>query len=306
MGIRRKLRHFRRDWGFIGNLCRDRIRPWILDTPAIATEPKGTAEVHILTSKHDLPNLFWSLKTFYHYAERAYPLVVHEDGSFGSEDAGLVAQHFPNARIVSRPEADARLDPLLERLPLCREYRRTNPLALKSFDVGEFLGASRAILLDTDILFFTPPEELTRRADDESFLGNAFNADFQNAYTIEIEDVKTHLGFDLLERINTGVAVVQRETFNLDRFESFLACPAFRQEKHPPHVEQTLIALAASRLGAELLGPEYAVAMKGSTRGLVCKHYFSPIRGRMYAEGMVRLWRSGFLEQLGARSTVRS
>ena len=72
---------------------------------------------------------------------------------------------------------------------------------------------------------------------------------------------------------------------------------------HVWRIEQTLLALAASRDGVDLLPErEYRISLAEGTQGCVVKHYVGAVRHLMYREGMARLVREGFLEQLGTHN----
>ena len=82
--------------------------------------------------------------------------------------------------------------------------------------------------------------------------------------------------------------------------EEFLSCPSLLGG-HIWRVEQTLLALSASRLGVELLGPEYRISRGEGIDGCVVKHYVGPVRHLMYREGIAQLTRQGWLRVVGNR-----
>src|SRR5438874_13110144 len=88
---------------------RDVVRPRILSTPPMTGTTDKRCEIHVLTSKDDWLNLIWTLKSFYVASGRRYALCIHEDGSLADAELATLGRQFPNARIISRSEADARL-----------------------------------------------------------------------------------------------------------------------------------------------------------------------------------------------------
>ena len=284
---------------------RERIRPRIVDTPPVTTAATGPAEVHVLTSQGDWINLLWSLKSFYHFAERDYPLVIHADGTCDAATCATLAQHFPTARIIGKSEADAALAQPLAGYPLCARYRGFHALARKAFDTGYYLQAPRMLLLDSDLVFFAPPRELIARTEDPEYTRSTFNADVAPGLNISPDEARRRFGIEVVERINSGLALVQREVLNLDWMEEFLACQSL-WDGHPWRIEQTLLALGASRHGVELLPDSYRVSLRPGLAGCVVKHYVGAVRHLMYREGMAHLWRGGFLERPRARASVRA
>src|SRR5262245_27917 len=133
---------------------RDVVRPRILSTPPIAGTTDKRCEIHVLTSKEDWLNLIWTLKSFYVASHRRYALCIHEDGSLGETELGVLAEHFPAARIIRRKEADVKLAHVLRDYPRSLLFRNTNLLAPKVFDFIAYLESDRMGLFDSDLLFF--------------------------------------------------------------------------------------------------------------------------------------------------------
>jgi hypothetical protein len=272
---------------------RDRVRKRILRTAPITETDDRACEIHVMTSSSDWLNMVWALKSFYWLAGRRYALCIHDDGTLDSRSQETLKSHFPRARVVMRAEADAKVFPMLKDYPRCSEFRRTNQLSPKVFDFAAYLESERMLLLDSDILFFEEPSELLRRVEDPGYKLNTFNADTQSAYTVEPGAVPACGGFELKERINSGLALIHRDSMRLDWIEEFLALPGVIG--HFWRIEQTLYALCASRYGVELLPPEYDVHLEGGIDGSPSRHYVGAIRHLMYSEGMRHLVRRGFL-----------
>jgi hypothetical protein len=273
---------------------RDRVRPRILNTRPIECGKDATCEIHTLTSAGDWLNLVWALKSFYHYSGRRYGLCIHDDGSLEPSAIDTLAAHFPGARIVRRTQADREVPPGLAGYPRCLEFRRTNLLAPKLFDFAHYLSADRMLLVDSDILFFSRPDELLRRIDDPAYILNSVNADCASEYTVESDEAARRWGIALTPRFNSGLGVIHRGSLRLDWIEEFLESPV--AAGHFWRIEQTLFALTSSRFGVELLPEEYAVRLDGEVGSAPCRHYVGDIRHLMYGEGMRRLVKSGFLD----------
>lgn len=269
--------------------CRDVIRPRILDTPPIRTADTS-CEIHVLTSRGDWINLLWALKSFYRYAGRRYALCIHDDGTLGGEACEAIREAFPDTRLISRPEADDRLEPLLAEFPRSRELRATNTLALKVFDFSAFLKSPRMMIFDSDILFFARPDALLETL--ESSTRNTLNKDWRYGYTIGPE-VIARLDFELPPLINSGLGLIHRNSIRPEWTEEFLELPGMLS--HPHQIEQTLIALCCARFGFSMLPSEYDVVTGPIQNAVPCRHYAGPMRPLMYSEGMRRLSDLGFL-----------
>jgi hypothetical protein len=188
----------------------------------------------------------------------------------------------------------------LSHYPLSLDFRDSNSLALKLFDFAYFLNADRLVLLDSDVLFFAEPREFLRRIEDSEYKRNCFNEDDETAYTITSKAALQHLKIPLQPRVNSGLALVHRESLSIDWIEEFLAVPGVAGG-HRWRIEQTLFALLSSRFGVDLLPGEYRVHLtKGSGLSPV-RHYVGPVRHLLYSEGIRDLLRLGFLDQVRSR-----
>ncbi|WP_016953298.1 hypothetical protein [Anabaena sp. PCC 7108] len=289
--IRKKYEH-----GLETAYYRDTVRKKILGSQAITNTSDTSCEIHVFTSANDWLNLVWALKSFYHFSQRHYALCIHNDGTLTDENLATLRHHFPNARIIDRKQADEKVLASLASYPRCLEFRKTNLLSPKVFDFALYLQCDRLLLLDSDILFFKAPTELLNRIDNPDYQLNTLNADVESSYTVAADVVKNHLGFDLSERVNSGLGLIHKRSLNFDWIEEFLALPNIIG--HFWRIEQTIYALCSSRFGVELLPPAYDVHLEGSINGSPSRHYVGKIRHLMYSEGIRHLVQNGFLKEL--------
>jgi hypothetical protein len=273
---------------------RDVVRPRILNTAPVEATTDRSCEIHVLTCAHDWLNLMWTLKSFYAASGRRFALCIHDDGTLDDTANSALRKHFPAARIIPRPVADAELADVLKDFPRCLKFRNDNVLAPKIFDFAAYLESDRMGLFDSDLLFFKEPTGYLERVEDPAFSKNAFNSDFASAYTVEAEDVRRRFGLELQEKVNTGLGLVHRGSVRFDWIEEFLALPGIL-EGHFWRIEQTLFALCGSRYGVELLPDEYTLYLNQGIGNRPFRHYVGKIRHLMYREGMGHLAKLGLL-----------
>ncbi|MCR9200683.1 MAG: hypothetical protein NXI04_18765 [Planctomycetaceae bacterium] len=232
----------------------------------------------------------WALKSFYSSTGKHYALCIHDDGTLTNDAKITLCEHFVQARIIP---ADVSKEVVLGELqdhPNCRKFRLTNQLSPKVFDFRHFLNAPRMLLLDSDVLFFSMPEELINRVENPKWTSNSVNGDVASAYTMSPEEAKSQFGVHLIERFNSGLGVIHRQSLNFDWIEEFLAAPEIHG--HPWRIEQTIYALCSSRFGVELLPQEYDVFLTGPLAARPSRHYVGAIRHLMYTEGISKLQNS--------------
>jgi hypothetical protein len=272
---------------------RDVVRPRILRTPPITGLTDDRCEIHVLTSAADWLNLVWALKSFYRASGRRYALCIHDDGTLTIDQTGQAHYHFPEARLISRTEADSTVLPTLTSYPRCAEFRKTNLLAPKVFDFAHYLRSDRMLLLDSDVLFFDEPNDLLTRIENPNYRLNTVNADVASAYTVDPVEVERQSGVRLIDRFNSGLGLIHKDSLGLDWIEEFLGLPGIIG--HFWRIEQTLFALCSSRFGVELLPSEYDVRVGPIPFDVPVRHYVGEIRHLLYRDGIRELANQGLL-----------
>ena len=245
--------------------------------------------VHVLTGEKDWRLAGWMLASWFHFSEMGWPVVIHDDGTLPAEGAEFFEHLSPATRIISRREADAAMAIKLKAFPFCEDYRKAHPLALKIFDMPHFCTNERFLAFDSDVLFFSYPQEIREWAD-----GKAkecwFNEDVAEGALITGSEAREELGVKLWSRVNSGLCLLWKAALDLDFCDRALAATSILKG-HPWRIEQTLFALCASRHGkGGLLPRKYEVSLgRRASPSAVARHYVGAVRDRFYAEGLGRL-----------------
>ncbi len=267
-----------------------RIDAWRVDP----SWPEAPVPVHLLTSQHDWRMALWMLASLHHFTKMHWPIILHEDGSLGEEELGLFQRLCPGLRAWQRGEADSLMASRLTDYPRCADYRARMPHGLKSFDIPQLAETPRFLMLDPDVLFFKCPQKILDWAADPSDDSCWFNQDFQEPSPIPPERAVTEFGSALWPRVNTGLCLLTREAVvNLDAMETWLAHPALQDPKIQWRVEQTLLALAASKADKGGLLPSSYEVSPNKCRHIdsVARHYVGCVRDRFLGEGVFDLHR---------------
>jgi len=256
--------------------------------------PENLAEaplvsVHTFTGAKDWMLCAWMLASFIHFTKLNWKIIIHEDGSLPKFAALELLRLFPNATIISRAEADETVLAKLSPFPLCKEFRATNPLAMKLFDMPHFAPGESFLLLDSDVLFFREPTEILRWAS-ESESSCWFNQDVAESSLVSSEEARERLGIELWPWVNSGLCCISKSAMDLAFCEKVLAETSIRKG-HFWRIEQTLFALcASSHQRGGLLPRTYEVSLeRNASPGIIARHYVGAVRQRFYAEGIARL-----------------
>lgn len=252
--------------------------------------PAPPVPVHIVTSKDDWLRAAWTLASWHHVTQRKWEVVIHGDGTLPPTGINLLTELFPHARLVTRTEADEKMNRVLAPYRRCREYRDQLPLGLKIFDVPHFCQAQRFLLLDSDVLFFRYPKEMIDWAEAHDDRRCLFNADVEDASPLPTGEARRQLKVNLLPRINSGLCLLWRDALDLPFCEMALRDTSLGKAK-PWRIEQTLFALNTCRESrAALLPPTYEVSLKAhARRDAIARHYVGAVRRHFYDDGIQML-----------------
>jgi len=252
-------------------------------------ETAQTVPVHVLTGEKDFWLAAWMLASWFHFSEHAWPVIIHDDGTLPEAGSQLFQKLFTNARIISRREADAAVEPLLRQYPFCSDYRKAHPLALKLFDIPYFTTGDRFFVFDSDLLFFNHPREIldwVARGADECW----FNEDVKEGALITAAEARSELGIKIWSRVNSGLCLLVKAALDLDLCDRALAQTSILSG-HVWRIEQTLLMLCAARHAkGGLLPRTYEVSLgRHAADGAVSRHYVGAVRDRFFGEGLKRL-----------------
>lgn len=245
--------------------------------------------VHVLTGAKDWELCAWMLASFFHFTEQTWNIVIHDDGTLTSAIGTQFKKLFKSVRIISRDEADTKMDRLLLPFPFCHDYRNKHPLALKIFDMAQFCESDRFIVFDSDVLFFNYPREITNWVS-KNASECWFNEDAEEGSLITTEHAWSDLGVTLWPRVNSGLCLLSKAAIDLEFCERALGETSILKG-HIWRVEQTLFALCASRHGkGGLLPKTYEVSLaKEASSDCIARHYVGAVRDHFFDEGLKRL-----------------
>lgn len=258
----------------------------------IKTDTEGPLEIHTVTGHRHVTMALWALLSWYVLSGRRDPLCVHDDGSLTPADQDRLRAVFPNARVVSRAEADESLAHILADFPRCRAFREAGwPNSAQLFDYALLCRAERLMSFDSDLLFFRYPEELIRAIEqgvDNADAPNWFACGRTGGSGLAVPEnvLEERTGIKPYRELNNGFGVLARRSMAPKRTEELLARLEDIATGHPWWT-QTLVDLLSAEWGVEFLSADYHVAgLSPPPDQLVQKHYTIPVRELFWAEGL--------------------
>ena len=269
--IRRKFRDF------AGNFCKGLSRSLTMLVGRLDHLPASEKEIHMLSCGKRLTDCLLAYQSFCIYSGRRHPLVIHDDGSILENDFERLRNLVPDARLVSRAEADSHMSQWLSSYPNCAQFRQDGVFFLKLFDFFAFAKSDAFIVLDNDILFFDRPAEVVRWVSTtaDKLL---FNSEHAESFAFPIKKL-VDMGFrPSFALLNAGFGLVHRDVLNLELCERFLGkCWDNLNSIRKVHLlEQTswAVLLEESPRPVELLPPTYEISNEVfRSSGTLMRHY---------------------------------
>ncbi|MGZ3757432.1 MAG: hypothetical protein ACXVAY_07170 [Mucilaginibacter sp.] len=179
---------------------------------------------------------FWEQNIHIHY---------HEDGTLDDYEIGLLNRIFPGITIFRRSEQNIKCGKLLaaKGLPNAAHLRANFLFTIKLVDMVVEKRTPYLLHIDSDVLFFSKPEEILEIVANDSHNG-CFNQDVSNAYTFDAETLKKYVNVPMLPYFNSGLIM-----HNFDEAFFGFIDSVMKDEMHAIvswHLEQTLLAMYAS------------------------------------------------------------
>jgi len=261
----------------------------ILNTPPARTGSDSGFELHVLACRKDFINMFWSLKSLFHFSRLRPGLVIHEDGSLGRRHLRLIEHHFPEADIITKNSADRLMKKLIPPGSAMHEFRFANysPVSIKLLDILMLPGKDSIMVLDPDVVFFSRPVEI----EDAVKSGDGFYLrDRNTCYTLDTDRLEYALDLKMLPAVNSGLYFVpdnkELETGIIERFLDLLKGGSGSWKKW---IEQTAVACLVSRrrnVFSPLDSKKYSISTNQLHPDVVCHHYTGLVRRRLYVEAV--------------------
>lgn len=247
----------------------------ILLTDPVDVKGSENFGLHMICCEQDFDMSLWALKTFYHFSQTRPRLYLHNDGSLSDKSKQIYREHFQGCQIIEREQADPHMDQVLSSYPLCQEHRRAPKFycSLKLFDTFEYSEHDYVLNLDSDMLFFQPPNELLNYIQSGQPF---FMSDYQNAYSYSPEFVHTNFAIQMQSCANAGLTFIPKQTYfdHLDFIERyFQVAQENNYQGDLNRHEQTLNIMLLSKLGARRLSSNYQVSHRTRTDATVMHHY---------------------------------
>jgi hypothetical protein len=236
----------------------------------------ATVTVHSLVCHRHVDMALMCLGSLLNFSQEPLNLIVHDDGSLTAEDGEKLQNGLKNTSIIWRSQADEQMESVLRNYPCSRKRRYEHPLRLKLLDIPLFSQTDIAYC-DSDILFIKPFSGLFRWTDDKT--SALFMTDHQEAFSVQPWQLIGKDSIRLCSRVNSGLMLIRKESYDLDFVEWFLSKDEFWNR--PNWGGQTCMSALGYRIGCRLWDPKKIIMIQSQSDfsdEIVAGHFSSAVR----------------------------
>jgi hypothetical protein len=183
----------------------------ILKTPCFECNPDAEVEIHSLTCHRDLNIYLLAIKSFLRFYNDV-AVIVHDDGSLNNKDILMLKKHIKNIKIITKKEADEKVNLFLKNKPNCKYFRNICPIAKQLFDYTVLSKNKKIISLDSDIIFLKKPDEVIKWIKNKT---NLIIYNYENTKSQILSKYKIKESGD----INGGFVCYYKDMMNYDIIE---------------------------------------------------------------------------------------
>lgn len=250
-------------------------------------KPVNNVEIHVLCQKKDSGMLAWSLISFINTSGICPRIVVHEDGSFDKDTVNKLESKFPELEVLSLKRADELINNMTGLSPKLLEHRKYgHKLIYKLVDIFLLSQSEKVMVLDSDVLFFNYPGEISEFINGNSSYDSLIS-DQNGTYDLKLPDDylrKYNILNSHADWMNSGIILYDKKKIELDKlleyFENTLRKPG-----------EYLVEMAGwgsliSQTKFKFLTKEKYIAKGKPESDTIAKHFTSPRRHEFYIYGI--------------------
>lgn len=244
--------------------------------PSISADPLALPVISSLLGHGNIEMSLQCLASLHRCHRPACGFRLYDDGTLTDADRERLHAALDPVTFVRRSDIDAEIEERLARHPACRAYRREQVYAAKLLDVPLHSDGS-FVFCDSDILFLRPFTGFERvRA---LCPRPVFMQDIWDSYAMRYWELLNPFRLRLVQRLNSGVMILDTAHLDLDFLEWFLNRP---RPAHFSHFEQTFWSALIRRDGGKLLAPEQVgyppSGGQSGAESAVAWHFVGPLR----------------------------
>lgn len=276
----------------------------LLEKTAPVKSSRNETEVHSVICHSNVDQYILSIKSLVYLCPLNLTIALHDDGSLTKDDIARLERHIIGVKIYDYKNATDKIKTAIKGFP--HVYRERTRLSWNKFhliailDVPFFAHSKKLVYLDSDILFFSTPLVLCNWIESGDDNTSYFMNDWLNGHSLTPKQLEHFIGGKIIKRYNSGLRFFLREkSLNLREMNDFLGYHERLGQNNYYYRDQTyaMVNAVLNYRKNIRLDKGYLVSTKPMTpRGIVCRHYFEPVREKLYSDGIKLL--AGYLYNL--------
>ncbi|MFC0514568.1 hypothetical protein ACFFGT_10160 [Mucilaginibacter angelicae] len=262
--------------------------------PAVISRPAGLP-VHFLTGKKYLYQTLFCISSLHRFSGDQFRFILVDDGTFDEHMIRQIEKQLPGAAIFLQADIEQRLDLLLPaaNYPVLRHKRMVYPHIKKLTDIHTLPGADWKLVLDSDMLFFDDPVELTNWLREPS--APLYMTDCTESYGYSTILMEKLAGARIPSLLNVGAIGLQGSSINWEKLEHWIRVLE-EKEGSTYYLEQALSAMLTAGSTAAVLPAEKYIVNPGSqlvSAGSGVLHHYVDLSKKGYYNSAWRQFSNG-------------
>lgn len=241
--------------------------------------------IHMLTCHRDILIALWSLASFYRYSNVRGHLTIHDDGTLTKADRAHIKRLFPDVHIESVSDFMQFHGSSLDAYPEVKKFRKvyTKFQSKKLVDVYTLRKGRIILFLDSDLLWFQNPEEISRAVREGAQAVSYMMSNGKERVHVTFKDgTQTS---DFIAECNSGVTLFHEDNFSFAELEAYLERCDYLGRKF---TDQACFGTILKHLS---ILPRDRYFIKGElTKNTVMRHYTGPSRLKFFFYGIDRIY----------------
>ena len=232
--------------------------------PPVISSPEGLP-IHFLTGKNYFYQTLFCIQSLTKFTKTKFRFILIDDGSF---DVNLIKQihlQLPEAEIVTRSMIEQNLKNSLPQhlYPYLHHKRKVYPHIKKLTDIHTIPGDSWKLVLDSDMLFWSDPEEII------AWLNNPDKplhmVDCEESYGYSYNLMEDLSGCKIRPLINVGIIGLNTDKITWDQIEHWSKVLE-ESEGSSYYLEQALSAMIIGSADSVILNPKEYIVNPGTEK----------------------------------------
>lgn len=232
--------------------------------------------IHMLLSDKDYHKFIICYYSLLRFLDELPEMLIYDDGTL-SKQKKIILEKIPGVFVISTSMQKRGIKKYTSNQVILKFWKK-NPFDKKLINLAMYsTHANKALILDSDIIFYKYPQLLLKYLQRNISLSFAYMSDYQDAYILNTEEIKKKFNISIKHRVNSGCLVFTPTLVSKEFIQKYYALLDKDRKNHivQQWTEQTALAILVSMHESKKLPREYYMGVGRTPAKTICRHYTS-------------------------------